>query len=63
MAYTHTEASEAARELSRARWGTTRVDNLIAGLRERRDELGPPQLAHLRQLLQDHDDERTDHCA
>jgi hypothetical protein len=40
-------ASAAARELSRARWGSTRVDRLVGELVERRDELEP---AHLRML-------------
>ena len=46
--------SEAARALARARWGTTRIDAMIAELGQRRDELGPVQRAELRSLVDDH---------
>jgi hypothetical protein len=46
------DSSEAARALVRQRWGTAVVDRSIATLRQRADELGPQQLADLRQLLE-----------
>jgi hypothetical protein len=46
-----TSPSEAARTLSRARWGTTKVDRLVHELAERREDLGTEQLAELRELI------------
>jgi hypothetical protein len=42
--------SEAARALSRARWGDSRVRTLVAELVSRRDELSDEQRAALRQV-------------
>lgn len=44
-------ASEAARELSRMRWGSTRTDRLIAELHDRADQLGAKQLGELQELV------------
>jgi hypothetical protein len=41
------------RTLVRRRWGTRRLDAMLAELTERRDELGTPQRAALRALLTD----------
>jgi hypothetical protein len=46
------DSSEAARALVRQRWGTQVVDRSISTLQQRADELGPQQLADLRQLLE-----------
>jgi hypothetical protein len=43
-------ASAAARELSRARWGSTRVDTLLAELTERRDQLQPAHIKTLQRI-------------
>lgn len=43
--------SDQAREVARARWGTTRTDRIVAELRDRADELEPPQIAALQDLL------------
>jgi hypothetical protein len=57
-----TSTTEAARALSRARWGTTVVDKAVALLEERRDDLGPVQQARVAALLEPTTptDERTD---
>ncbi|WP_134131201.1 hypothetical protein [Kribbella pratensis] len=50
------DASEAARLVARARWGTTKLDRLIGELHDRADELGEQQRADLRSLLDDNDE-------
>jgi hypothetical protein len=50
---THTDASTAARLLVQRRWGRTRVNALIAELHDRAAELGPVQVAELRELVDD----------
>lgn len=45
------DASEAARALSRQRWGSTRVDGLVSELARRQGELGVKQLTRLRELV------------
>jgi hypothetical protein len=45
--------SEFARDLARRRWGTQKLDGMIAELQERRDELAAPQWAALAELLPD----------
>jgi hypothetical protein len=49
---TDAKASAAARELSRQRWGTRRVDTLIAELTERREQLQPVHVKALRRVLE-----------
>jgi hypothetical protein len=44
-------ASEAARLLSRARWGSQVVDKAVATVVARRDELGAAQLEQLAAVL------------
>jgi hypothetical protein len=39
--------SDAAREMARARWGTSRLDRMIAEITDRADELGPEQVRSL----------------
>jgi hypothetical protein len=43
-------ASEAARAMARSRWGDTKLRSAIATLRDRRDELGEPLRAELREI-------------
>lgn len=43
-------SSDAARALARTRWGSTRLDRLVAELRDRADELGDAQRDELRAL-------------
>lgn len=43
--------SRAGRQAARARWGTTRIDHLVAELRDRVDDLGPDQIANLKDLV------------
>lgn len=43
-------ASEAARDLNRARWGNTVVRSAVATLRQRRGELDEALKAELRQI-------------
>jgi hypothetical protein len=45
-------ATEAARQLAQARWGSTRVDGLLAELKARADQLGDEQRAELRALVE-----------
>jgi hypothetical protein len=45
------DASEAARALNAARWGTSRLDGMIHELRDRAGELGAEQVAELRTLV------------
>jgi hypothetical protein len=44
-----------AREVARRRWGTRKLDAMIAELDERRAELGAPQVARLTALVADLD--------
>lgn len=46
-------ASEAARLLSRQRWGSTRANRLVDELVERVEEIDPEQAALLRDRLED----------
>lgn len=48
-----TDATEAARALARARWGTQRLDRLVHDVAERRADLRPAHLAQLRAVLDD----------
>jgi hypothetical protein len=50
MTVAHDDASEAARDLARARWGDAKLRSAIATLRDRRDELGAPLRAELREI-------------
>jgi hypothetical protein len=50
---TDAQASEAARSLAAARWGTTKADRLIDEISERRDQLGDIQRARLRELAEE----------
>jgi hypothetical protein len=50
------KASEAARELSRARWGASRANRLADELATRADEIDPERAARLRERL----DERAE---
>jgi hypothetical protein len=45
--------SEAARALSRVRWGSTRTDRLVSELAEQRERLTPQNLDVLRELAAD----------
>jgi hypothetical protein len=47
------ERAKAASILARSRWGTSRLDGMIAELHDRADELGPVQMAELRELVDD----------
>jgi hypothetical protein len=49
------DASEAARALNAARWGTTKLDGLIRELHDRSAELGEQQVSELRELVDDVD--------
>jgi hypothetical protein len=44
-------ATEAARALNRARWGTQAIDRMINELFERSNELTPEHLSELRRLI------------
>jgi hypothetical protein len=48
---TDAQASEAARELARARWGTRGLDRAVETLRERRGELTEGLRAEMRELI------------
>jgi hypothetical protein len=52
---TDTAGSEAGRSLARARWGTQRLDRIIAELERRRDQLGGPQVKALRLIMRESD--------
>lgn len=54
-----TDASLAARELARARWGTKRVDRLIKELTERRGELQPVHVKALQRITAPASQERV----
>jgi hypothetical protein len=45
------ERARAASTLARARWGTSKLDGMIHELRDRADQLGPEQVAELRELV------------
>jgi hypothetical protein len=47
------ERAKAASILARSRWGTSKLDKMVTELSERRDELGPVQMAELRELVDD----------
>jgi hypothetical protein len=51
--------SEFARDLARRRWGTRKLDGMIAELQERRAELDAPQVAAIAALLDDVDTRDT----
>ncbi len=64
----HTDAahaSNAARQLARARWGNTRAQRLVHELRDRAGQLGPQELAELRLVLAitDEDNDEKDGAA
>jgi hypothetical protein len=50
MSTARDDAGEAARDLARARWGDRVLRSAIATLRDRRDELGEPLRAELREI-------------
>jgi hypothetical protein len=50
MEAAHDDAREAAQQLARSRWGDTKLRSAIATLRDRRDELGKPLRAELREI-------------
>ena len=52
--------SEAARELARARWGNTKVANLVREVVKHRDELDEESRAELRAALLPDDDTEAD---
>jgi hypothetical protein len=54
------DASEAGRALSRARWGTTKVDRLVHELAERREDLRPTQVKALRLIVTDATEDERD---
>jgi hypothetical protein len=53
MTVARAERAEAASTLARARWGTSKLDGMIHELRDRVAELGPVQMAELRELVDD----------
>jgi hypothetical protein len=50
MSAAHQDARQAAQDLARARWGDTKLRAAVATLRDRRDELGEPLRAELREI-------------
>jgi hypothetical protein len=55
-----TSPSEAARALSRRRWGSAKVDRLILELAERREDLGPTQRKALRLIVTEPTEDERD---
>jgi hypothetical protein len=51
-------SSEAARTLSRTRWGSTRTDRLVSELAQRREQISDESAAVLRELVAEREDER-----
>lgn len=47
------DATDAARAMARARWGTTRLDRLVHDVADRRADLRPVHVAQLRALVED----------